>query len=243
MDYFTSSTFPSREAFFNYAANKTGLAPADLEIFLNEYIDMQVLYRGAIREASSRLEVLDDEFQFRQKRNPIHSIQSRLKTPQSMVNKMHKRGLEPNITVMKRELTDIAGIRVICSYVSDIYDLADLLCNQEGVEHIRTRDYIENPKPNGYRSLHVVINVPVYFSTGNYMVPIEIQIRTIAMDFWASLEHELRYKADFPDEAPGVEDIVKELQSCAESIADLDCRMQSIYERLEKVRGTTNLNS
>lgn len=237
--YIMESTKKSSKQFFlQYTAEKAGLTTQSMAEFFDEYIDMQVLYRSAIREASSRLEVLDDEFQFRHKRNPIHSIQTRLKTPQSIVNKMYHRGLTPNIEVMKRELTDIAGIRVICSYVDDIYNLADLLCNQKGVEHVRTRDYIENPKPNGYRSLHLVIKVPVYFSTGDFMVPVEIQIRTIAMDFWASLEHELHYKTNVTVD----DSIVSELLTCAESIADLDCRMQSIYQRLEKIEEKQNKN-
>ncbi|MDL2325220.1 GTP pyrophosphokinase family protein [Ruminococcaceae bacterium OttesenSCG-928-A16] len=219
------------KSLFQYAAEKMGVDPLQIEQLLADYMDMQVLYRSAIREVSSRLEVLDDEFQFRHKRNPIHTIQTRLKTPQSMMEKLGRRGLTPSADIMRKELTDIAGIRVICSYVNDIYHLADLLCAQEGVELVRTRDYIKQPKANGYRSLHIVIKVPVYFSTGNHMVPVEIQIRTIAMDFWASLEHELHYKSA----AHATEDIVNELLECAESIAELDCRMQAIYQRLEQM--------
>lgn len=230
MEY--SSSRPNK-SLFQYAAEKMGVEPEKIEKLLADYMDMQVLYRSAIREVSSRLEVLDDEFQFRHKRNPIHSIQTRLKTPQSMMEKLGRRNLTPSIEVMREELTDIAGIRVICPYVEDIYYLAQLLCTQEGMQQVQVRDYIQQPKANGYRSLHLVVKAPVYFSTGSHMVPVEIQIRTIAMDFWASLEHELRYKS----EVHATEDIVKELRECADNIADLDHRMQLIYKRLNNMEG------
>ena len=213
------------------AADRMGISVTELEGFIAEYNDMQVLYRSAIREVSTRLEVLDDEFSFRHKRNPIHSIQTRLKTPQSMMEKMGRRQLTPRIDVIRTELTDIAGIRVICSYVDDIYLLADLLCAQDGIELVRAHDYIRRPKPNGYRSLHVVVRVPVRFSDGVQMVPVEIQIRTIAMDFWASLEHELRYKTA----ARVGRDVIRELRDCADSIAELDDRMQKVYRKVEKL--------
>ncbi len=214
------------------AAKKFGIPPVQMEQFLIEYMDMQVLYRSAIREVSTRLEILDDEFQFRHKRNPIHVIQTRLKTPQSAMEKLGRRNLAPDMEILRSELTDIAGIRVICSYVEDIYLLADLLCRQEGVTLDDTQDFIKNPKPNGYRSLHIVISVPVHFSDGTHQVPVEIQIRTIAMDFWASLEHELQYKSG----EKAARNIVPELRACAEAIASLDKKMQSIYHELEAIR-------
>lgn len=213
------------------AAERMGVPVDKLEEFIDEYNDMQVLYRSAIREVSTRLEVLDDEFSFRHKRNPIHSIQTRLKSPQSMMEKMGRRQLAPRMDVIRTELTDIAGIRVICSYVDDIYLLADLLCAQDGIELVRAHDYIRRPKPNGYRSLHIVVKVPVRFSDGVQMVPVEIQVRTIAMDFWASLEHELHYKTA----ARVTRDIVRELRDCADSIAQLDERMQKVYKQMEKL--------
>ena len=213
------------------ASERMGVPVEQLEEFIAEYNDMQVLYRSAIREVCTRLEVLDDEFSFRQKRNPIHSIQSRLKSPQSMMEKVGRRKLDPSIDVIRTHLMDIAGIRVICSYVDDIYLLADLLCAQDGIELVRAQDYIRRPKPNGYRSLHLVVKVPVRFSDGEQRVPVEIQIRTIAMDFWASLEHELRYKAA----GKVTRDIVRELGDCAESIAELDARMQKVYRQLEQL--------
>ncbi len=216
-----------------FAAERLGIDAERLEAFLAEYMDMQVLYHSAIREVSGRLEILDAEFQFRHSRNPIHTIQTRLKTPQSMMEKLGRRSLQPSVEVLRTELTDIAGVRVICSYVDDIYLLADLLCAQEGVELVHVHDYIKKPKPNGYRSLHIVVKVPVHLSTGCQMVPVEIQVRTIAMDFWASLEHELRYKS----KNKITRMIGDELRSCADNIAQLDAKMQDIYHRLEEVNG------
>lgn len=218
-------------SFVQLAAERLGLEPDRLEEFLNEYMDMQVLYRSAIREVSGRLEILDDEFQFRHSRNPIHTIQTRLKSPQSMMEKLGRRNLAPSIEVLRTELTDIAGVRMICSYVDDIYLLAELLCAQDDVELVRAHDYIKRPKPNGYRSLHIVVKVPVYLSDGGHKVPVEIQIRTIAMDFWASLEHELRYKSK--NKITRI--ISHELRDCADNIAMLDAKMQGIYRKLESV--------
>lgn len=217
--------------FIQYAAERMGVSLDELEKFLMDYTDMQVLYRSAIREVRTRLEILDDEFQFKHRRNPIHTIQARLKTPQSMIKKMNRRGLVPSIEVLEKELTDIAGVRVICSYVDDIYHLADLLCAQDGVELVRMHDYIRRPKPNGYRSLHLVVQVPVHFSDGQHKVKVEIQIRTIAMDFWASLEHELRYKSASKIDR----NIVRELRDCADNISMLDERMQKIYKQLDQI--------
>ena len=220
----------NKRSMFHYAAQKLGVPVEQIDELIAEYMDMQVLYRSAIREVSTRLEILDDEFQFRHKRNPIHIIQTRLKSPQSMMEKMGRRNLTPSIGVMRSELTDIAGVRVICSYIDDIYHLAELLCKQDGVEKVRVHDYIKHPKPNGYRSLHLVIRVPVHFSNSRHMVPVEIQIRTIAMDFWASLEHELRYKGQ---KTHVTKEIAAELRECADHICELDRRMQAVYHRLE----------
>lgn len=216
-----------------YAAQKMGVSAEQMENLLAGYMDLQVLYRSAIREISTRLEILDDEFQFRHKRNPIHTIQTRLKTPTSIFEKLGRRNLVPSIEVMRTELTDIAGVRVICSYLDDIYQLANFLLAQSDLQLVRRHDYIRRPKSNGYRSLHLVVKVPVYLSNETHLVPVEIQIRTIAMDFWASLEHQLRYKTN--GKVPG--EIADELSECAGSIAELDQRMQKIYQKLETVGG------
>ena len=155
-----------------------------------------------------------------------------MKTIQSMMDKLRRRNLPVSMASAVENLTDIAGMRVICSYIQDIYTVADALTRQDDIRVLRVRDYIKNPKPNGYRSLHLVIEVPVFLSSGRVMVPVEVQIRTIAMDFWATLEHTLRYKV--PVTVP--QEISDELQQTAGDIAALDQRMQRIHDRVEKLR-------
>ena len=197
---------------------------------LQEYQAMRQLYNGAIREITTKLENLDDEFSTRYAHNPIHHMESRLKSLKSIVGKLHRKGLPLTLASAQKELYDIAGVRVICNYIDDIYDLADMLCGQGDVAVLRRRDYIQEPKPNGYRSLHLTVRIPVFLSTGSVGVPVEIQIRTIAMDFWASLEHQLRYKAEHAV-PPSLR---AQLKACAEESAALDLRMQAIYRQLSK---------
>jgi putative GTP pyrophosphokinase len=161
-------------------------------------------------------------------RNPIHQIKTRVKTPKSIIDKLIRKGYELSVESARENLNDIAGIRVICSYIDDIYMIADLLTSQDDIELVETTDYIRNPKPNGYRSLHLIVTVPVFLSQRTERVKAEIQIRTIAMDFWASLEHELAYKISIP----GSKDISDELKSCADVIASTDSRMQSLYNKM-----------
>lgn len=197
---------------------------------LQEYQAMRQLYNGAIREITTKLENLDDEFSTRYAHNPIHHMESRLKSLKSIVGKLQRKGLPLTLVSAQKELYDIAGVRVICNYIDDIYDLADMLCGQGDVAVLRRRDYIQEPKPNGYRSLHLTVRIPVFLSTGSVGVPVEIQIRTIAMDFWASLEHQLRYKAEHTV-PPSLR---AQLKACAEESAALDLRMQAIYRQLSK---------
>ena len=197
---------------------------------LQEYQAMRQLYNGAIREITTKLENLDDEFSTRYAHNPIHHMESRLKSLKSIVGKLQRKGLPLTLASAQEELFDIAGVRVICNYIDDIYDLANMLCNQGDVAVLRRRDYIQEPKPNGYRSLHLTVRIPVFLSTGSVGVPVEIQIRTIAMDFWASLEHQLRYKAEHTV-PPSLR---AQLKACAEESAALDLRMQAIYRQLSK---------
>ena len=204
---------------------------------LQEYQAMRQLYNGAIREITTKLENLDDEFSTRYAHNPIHHMESRLKSLKSIVGKLHRKGLPLTLASAQKELYDIAGVRVICNYIDDIYDLANMLCNQGDVAVLRRRDYIQEPKPNGYRSLHLTVRIPVFLSTGSVGVPVEIQIRTIAMDFWASLEHQLRYKAEHTV-PPSLR---AQLKACAEESAALDRKMQSIYERIATFRETEGL--
>lgn len=203
------------------AANVIELAKSLLEI--------ENIYQSATKEISTKLEILDDEFQTRNKRNPIHSIQRRVKSPESILDKLMRRGFELSTESARENLNDIAGIRVICSYICDIYTVANMLEKQSDIEVLRITDYIKNPKPNGYRSLHMVVRVPVFFSDRMEKVKVEVQIRTIAMDFWASLEHQLHYKAggNIPDR------IAVELKECADIIASTDLKMQSIHNEVE----------
>lgn len=193
---------------------------------LQEYQAMRQLYNGAIREITTKLENLDDEFSTRYAHNPIHHMESRLKSLKSIVGKLQRKGLPLTLASAQKELYDIAGVRVICNYIDDIYDLADMLCGQGDVAVLRRRDYIQEPKPNGYRSLHLTVRIPVFLSTGSVGVPVEIQIRTIAM----GLEHQLRYKAEHTV-PPSLR---AQLKACAEESAALDLRMQAIYRQLSK---------
>jgi len=201
------------------------------ELFQGEIQDFTTLmqiYRSAIKEVQTKLEILDDTFKTRYSHNPIHHIESRLKSPQSIVEKMRRKGVSLDIDTLKRELNDVAGIRVICKYVEDVYSIAEMLTSQSDVKLICTRDYIRNPKDNGYRSLHIVVEVPIFLANRVENVRCEVQLRTIAMDFWASLEHKLKYKTD--SQIP--EDIKIRLKECAEAIAYIDSEMEQIHKEL-----------
>lgn len=197
---------------------------------MQNFLEMQQLYRSAIAEITTKLEILDDEFGVRYDYNPIHHIESRLKSTPSILEKLMRKGLTVDIETAKAELSDIAGIRVICNYVEDIYRIADMLTSQDDIILVRKRDYIQSPKPNGYRSLHLIVRVPVFLSNKRELVTAEVQIRTIAQDFWASLEHHLRYKSTtaVPDE------LRRRLKMCADTGAALDAEMQSIFRQLKE---------
>jgi len=210
--------------------------PFDLTEQIEELVELQMIYKSAVKEISTKLEILDDEFQSRHKRNPIHTIQSRVKTPESILRKLERKGLDISLKSAKENLFDIAGIRVVCAYVDDIYTIANMLKSQDDITVMRVTDYIKNPKQNGYRSLHIVLKIPVFFSNHTELLPVEVQIRTIAMDFWASLEHQLHYKAsdDIPD------DLILELKECADNISSIDLRMQNIHDTVEELSSTNN---
>ena len=210
-------------------SNEPTLTPSEFQKMVDDFFAVQCRYQAAIRQVQTKLENLDDEFQMKHRRNPIHHMQSRMKTIRSMMEKLQRKHLQQSIASAVGNLTDIAGIRVICSYLQDVYTVADLLTSQDDVHVVKVRDYIKNPKSNGYRSLHLVVEVPVYLSEGRLAVPVEVQIRTIAMDFWATLEHSLRYKAR--DQVP--QSISDELLQTATDIAALDMRMQDIHDKVE----------
>ncbi|MBO4297508.1 MAG: GTP pyrophosphokinase family protein [Clostridia bacterium] len=199
---------------------------------LGAYGKVQYLYEAGIDFVRGRLEALNNEFRVRHSHNPIHHIQSRVKTPQSISLKLKKSGIPVSMTNAKKNLRDIAGVRVICCYVEDIFTVAQLLTSQDDVQLIEEKNYIKHPKENGYRSLHLVVDVPVYLSEGKVYIPVEVQIRTVAMDFWASLEHNLRYKAE--EEVPLF--IVDELKKCADVITETDARMEQIFHAMSLLR-------
>ena len=195
---------------------------------VNSLLRMEQLYEAGIKEIRTKLEILDSEFKVKYDHNPIHHIESRLKKPESII----KKAIDKDVTLTEKEIMrhihDIAGIRVICNYIDDVYVVAQLLINQDDIKLIKIKDYIQNPKDNGYRSLQLVLEVPIFLAEGVQPIHVEVQLRTIAMDFWASLEHKLKYKTD--NNVP--EDIKKELIQCAMSISELDYKMQSIHNRL-----------
>lgn len=193
-----------------------------------DFLQLQHLYDSAIEVVRTYLNILDNEFSVKFQRNPIHNIESRLKSPQSIIGKLQKKGLPISTDAARKNLLDLAGIRVTCYYISDIYALVEMLGRRDDFTVIKRKDYIKNPKPSGYRSYHMILNVPVYLSTHKENAPVEIQIRTIAMDFWASLEHQLKYKTS----SEITPEISEELRECAERIAETDLQMQKIYMQI-----------
>ena len=187
-------------------------------------------YQAAMREMQVRFEILDQDLNLKKNRNPIHHIESRIKKPASIFEKLERYGKQPTLENMERYIMDIAGIRVICSYIHDVYNLLELLQRQDDLAIVTVKDYIASPKPNGYRSLHVIVRIPVYFLDKKEFIPVEVQLRTIAMDFWASLEHDLKYKA--VREVEGL-DSYAELKDCSKIIEDVEARMQILARALE----------
>ena len=208
-----------------------GANDSTMEELRQDYSRIQDVYASAIREVNARLQTMDSEFSIRHRHNPIHHIESRVKSLNSIIHKLRAIEMPVSITNAKKALNDIAGVRVVCRYVDDIYRIASLLLNQDDVMLILEKDYIKNPKPNGYRSLHIVVDIPVYRLEGKLFIPVEIQIRTVAMDFWATLEHGIRYKAS--EDVPA--HIGEELRDCANIIFDTDMRMQDVFKALQQV--------
>ena len=193
--------------------------------------DLMSCYRCAIMEIETKFRVLNERFSLQHDRNPIDSIQSRLKSPDSILDKMLRKKLPFTLEAIENNIFDIAGIRVVCSFVDDIYMLADCLLQQDDITLIERKDYIKNPKPNGYRSYHMIVEIPVFFSKGKTPMRAEIQIRTNGMDFWATLEHQLRYKQNI-EEMDGYEDVSNELLNCARTVIDMDNEMQRIKNKI-----------
>ena len=197
----------------------------------HEYLVMLNLYDSAVRLLKLKFEVLNNEFKVLYARNPIHHIDSRLKSPESMIAKLKKKGYDVSIDSARKNVNDIAGVRVVCNYIDDVYSVAEMLKRQTDLEIVKIQDYIKTPNYNGYRSLHLDIKVPVYLSDRTEYVVAEVQIRTIAMDFWASLEHDIRYKADKSKLPQGINE---EMLECSNKIAEIDAQMQDMYKRIKE---------
>lgn len=202
------------------------------------FIEMQMMYSCAIREVQTKAEVLNEEMSVRYHRNPISSISSRVKTPDSIIQKLYNKGLPFTVESIMANLSDVAGVRIICEFVDDIYRVAGLIAMQDDLRVVKIKDYIKTPKSNGYRSYHMIVEIPVFFSKGKTPMRVEIQIRTIAMDFWASLDHELKYKKNIDPKTE--KSIAAELKACAERISDTDMIMQQIRIRLDAVEEEKN---
>lgn len=208
--------------------------PSDSEhVFEDEgaYQEVMMRYHCAILEMRTKLEVLSHDMAVRYRRNPIEFIETRLKKPSSIARKLQSMGLEVTVENMKARLSDIAGLRVLCAYIDDIYEIARMLARQTDVKIVTVKDYIKSPKENGYRSYHMIVEIPVYFSDRVMPVRCEIQIRTIAMDFWATLDHDMQYKKQVED----ADEIMRELKECADIIHNTDEKMMRLRERIHRI--------
>ena len=195
---------------------------------IDSWQEVTLVYNAALRQIQTKMEILNDEFQHVHQYNPIEHIKARIKTPESIVKKLKRHGHESTIENMVKYINDIAGIRIICSFTSDIYRIADMIREQRDIRVIGVKDYITYPKASGYKSYHMIVTVPVYLSDRIVDTKVEIQIRTVAMDFWASLEHKIHYK--FEQDAP--QHIRDELVECARMVSDLDARMLALNEEI-----------
>lgn len=208
----------------------------DSSLMFNEGIEswetLMFLYNSALKEVSTKLDILNDEFVHVHKYNPIEYIKSRIKTPESIVKKLKRHGLETNVDNMINHINDIAGIRIVCSFTSDIYRIAEMIGKQNDLTVISVKDYMRNPKASGYKSFHMLVSVPIFIGEEVVDTKVEIQIRTIAMDFWASLEHKIYYK--FEGHAP--EYISRELRDCATIVSMLDAKMLQLNEEIIKAK-------
>lgn len=198
--------------------------------YANSFREMMAYYRCAMMEVTTKFNVLSEELSLEYDHNPIESIKTRLKAPESILEKLQRKGLPMSLKSVEENLYDVAGVRVICGFPSDIYMLADAFLKQDDVILLQRKDYIQNPKPNGYRSLHLVVKTPIFLHNQKKMMNVEVQFRTISMDWWATLEHKIRYKKDI-ESSPLID---SELYACAEISARLDKRMEEIHRRVAK---------
>ena len=196
---------------------------------VDNWKEVMLIYGSALKQIGTKLEILNDEFQHVHSYNPIEHIKMRIKSMQSIMDKLERKNIPYSFDNVMANINDIAGIRVICSFTSDIYKIAKMLASQNDMNVLEIKDYIKNPKPNGYRSLHQILEIPVFLKEGKTFVKVEVQFRTIAMDFWASVDHKLRYKKNVTNE----EEIMEKLRICADSITAIDEEMQKIRNMIE----------
>ena len=197
----------------------------------HQFEEIMMMYQCAIQEVTTKLEVLSREMSVLNNRNPIETIKYRIKKPVSIAEKLIRNGCEVSIDSISKNLNDVAGVRVICSFIEDIYTIAKMLTSQDDIHLLKVKDYIKTPKANGYRSYHMIVEIPVFFSDHKQYMKVEVQIRTMAMDFWASLEHQVRYKKNIQNS----EEVSKQLKKCADVIAETDAEMQNIAKKIKIV--------
>jgi putative GTP pyrophosphokinase len=203
---------------------KRNVSLTDMKALKVELTRFMMAYKFALDEMNTKINILKDEFNYIHDYNPIEHVKSRVKSPESIFKKVQRKNLDLSLISIQENIKDIAGIRVTCSFVSDIYKISEMLQTQKDIKLLDCKDYIQNPKPNGYRSLHLILEIPVFMSDGEQLIPVEIQIRTIAMDFWASLEHKIFYK--YNKEVP--QSLLSELKEAATTAAELDVKMEQI---------------
>ena len=202
-----------------------------IQVFISELKTFYLKYTAAMNETATKMEILNEDFKTRYNHSPIEHIETRIKEPESLIKKMLRNNVSFDLSILENQIYDIAGVRVVCSFIQDIYAIIEMIQDNEEITIIKTKDYIKNPKPSGYRSFHMILKVPVYLTTGKEYVYVELQIRTMAMDFWASLEHRIKYKYD------GIipEDVQKELIQCAEIISQADKQMMHLHNKVKEV--------
>ncbi len=218
-----------KKAVFNYIQ-----LPKDSEKLFDQakqFEEILMMYQCAIQEVTTKLDVLNNEMSVRKNRNPIESVKYRIKKPKSIAEKLIRYGKPISVESVIENLNDVAGVRVICSFIDDIYTIADMLVRQDDITLLAVKDYIKNPKENGYRSYHMIVGIPVFFSDKKQIMKVEVQIRTMAMDFWASLEHHVKYKKNVEN----ADEISAELKACADVIAETDLKMQSIGKKIKLI--------
>ena len=218
-----------KKAVFNYIQ-----LPKDSEKLFDQakqFEEILMMYQCAIQEVTTKLDVLNNEMSVRKNRNPIESVKYRIKKPKSIAEKLIRYGKPISVESVIENLNDVAGVRVICSFIDDIYTISDMLVRQDDITLLAVKDYIKNPKENGYRSYHMIVGIPVFFSDKKQIMKVEVQIRTMAMDFWASLEHHVKYKKNVEN----ADEISAELKACADVIAETDLKMQSIGKKIKLI--------